>query len=836
MRALYSTYSGYRYLLLLGFIACTAIASAQNTAEQQAADAFAKNDCGLSVKFYKEALASTVDPSKMALFERRLGICFYRAGDLENAVSSYRAGVKAAETAANLELELENVHGLSLALDHLGLHDEALALAYRERDLAGKCGHTLHLERALFQLAVVQGSLGRHAEQQRSLEEMLRIARAAKDTDAIGRAIEELSISMAAVGRTDEAARLEKELLEQFASAPAEDRARMYTNLGVYQRTLGAMRDAEQSYQQAGRLSADSKNWRLRTAIAYDLGMLWLSQGQFAKAEPQMRAALKLAEQTRDAAGLIETKTGLAECLLGLGHFQEAMDVVNEALAGAGQHDPSELIHGKAVLGDILRAQHQTDAAIAAYEEASNTLETLRIAAPGDVKSLQALLASSKQIYGSLVAALLEKNDVERALYWVERSKARVLNDILLRGGLHELSAMTPGERRAESGLYRALFKTSAGTAQAREAVARLETFRRQLYNAHPELSLQRADFAPAGLEQWRSELSGRQGALLEFFILPKATALFVIKRGSVSAFQVNLDEKALEARIRDFRRRLASRDITEGELAAELGRTLFGSESAKVLENTTDWMISPDGPLWEIPFEALKDESGKRLIEKHAISYAPSLTALWAIRGRAPVRGKAPLDLFVMANPSLRGAIEEANGIARLFPSAKTVVASGKEANVDVFLKEAPRADLIHIASHAEFNAASPLYSWLQMGPGGSRETYLTAVELARVPLRARVVVLSACETARGGAGEGEGLMGLGWALTGAGADSSVLSHWKVDSEATAFLMIRFHRELKKGESVAASLRDAALATMKQPGFSHPYYWTSFAVFGNGF
>jgi CHAT domain-containing protein len=824
-------------VLPLGFIVSTGIASGQNPgAEQQAADAFAKNDCGVATKLYKQALDGTTDMSKVALFQRRLGICFYRSGDLEAAAAAYRAGVKAAEAVGDLELELENVHGLSLALDHLGLLDEALALANREKELAGKCGHTPHMERALFQVALVQGSLGRFAEQQRNLEEMLQIARAAKDTDAIGRGIEDLSISMAAVGRTDEAARLEKELLEQFSSAPAEDRARMYANLGVYQRTLGAIRDAEQSYQQAVRLSVDSTNWRLRTGIAYDLGMLWLSEGQFAKAEPQMRAAVKLAEQTRDAAGLMETKTGLAECLLALGHFQEATSVANEALEGAGQGGPSEVIRAKAVLGDIARAQHQTDAAIAAYEEATTAIETLRIAAPGDVKSLEALLANSQKIYRSLVGALLEKRDVERALYWVERSKARVLNDILLRGGLHELSAMTPGERKAESGLYRALFQTSAGTAQAREAVARLETFRRQLYIAHPELSLQRADFAPAGLEQWRSELSGRQGALLEFFILPKSTAVFVIKSGSVSAFQISLDERALEARIREFRRRLASRDVTEGELATELGRTLFGSGAARELANTTDWVISPDGPLWETPFEALKDESGKRLIEKHAISYAPSLTALWAIRGRERVQGKAPLDLFILANPSLRGAVEEADGIAKLFPTAKTVVASGAEANVDVFLKEAPRADLIHIASHAEFNAASPLYSWLRMGPEGSRETSLTAVELARVPLRARLVVLSACETARGGAGEGEGLMGLGWALTGAGADSSVLSHWKVDSEATAFQMIRFHKELKKGGSVAAALRDSALATMKQPGFSHPYYWTSFAVFGNGF
>jgi photosynthetic reaction center cytochrome c subunit len=55
-------------------------------------------------------------------------------------------------------------------------------------------------------------------------------------------------------------------------------------------------------------------------------------------------------------------------------------------------------------------------------------------------------------------------------------------------------------------------------------------------------------------------------------------------------------------------------------------------------------------------------------------------------------------------------------------------------------------------------------------------------------------------------------------WALTGAGAASSVLIHWKVDFAATAFLMVQFHTELKKTQTPAAALRTAALATIKQP------------------
>jgi len=393
---------------------------------------------------------------------------------------------------------------------------------------------------------------------------------------------------------------------------------------------------------------------------------------------------------------------------------------------------------------------------------------------------------------------------------------------------------MTPEERRSEAGLYTALSRATPGTPQARDAAERLDTFRRLLYASHPELQLQRADFAPAGLERWRSLLSGDRAALLEFFVLPKGAALFVVRKDAVFAFRLAMDEKALESAVRRFRQQLAFRDVTEGALAQGLGRSLMG-QAGRALANTTDWVISPDGPLWEAPFEALEDSAGKRVLETHAISYSPSLTALCAMRDRSRAPGRTELSLFALANPSLVEAEMEAREIAALFPAERTEVAVGDRANAEVFLREAPRAELVHVAAHAEFNAASPLYSSLQLGPDGAGETRLTAAELLRVPLRARVVVLSACETARSGSGEGEGLMGMGWALAGAGAASSVLSHWKVDSAATAFLMLRFHMELMKGQTPAGALRAAALATKKQPAFAHPFYWASFAVFGDG-
>lgn len=101
---------------------------------------------------------------------------------------------------------------------------------------------------------------------------------------------------------------------------------------------------------------------------------------------------------------------------------------------------------------------------------------------------------------------------------------------------------------------------------------------------------------------------------------------------------------------------------------------------------------------------------------------------------------------------------------------------------------------------------------------------------------MRAELVVLSACETARGRVGAGEGVVGLSWALFVAGVPTTVLSQWKVESESTTRLMIAFHEHRQSGLSDAESLRAAALDLKKDPLYGHPFYWAPFIALGAAF
>jgi len=104
-----------------------------------------------------------------------------------------------------------------------------------------------------------------------------------------------------------------------------------------------------------------------------------------------------------------------------------------------------------------------------------------------------------------------------------------------------------------------------------------------------------------------------------------------------------------------------------------------------------------------------------------------------------------------------------------------------------------------------------------------------LTARELMELALSAEMVVLSACETARGQARPGEGAIGMVWALTVSGVPTQVLSQWKVSDESTVMLMSHYYKALRAGQSPAAALREAALALRQQKRFQHPYYWAPF-------
>jgi CHAT domain-containing protein len=278
--------------------------------------------------------------------------------------------------------------------------------------------------------------------------------------------------------------------------------------------------------------------------------------------------------------------------------------------------------------------------------------------------------------------------------------------------------------------------------------------------------------------------------------------------------------------------------------------------------------VIVPDGALWELPFQTLQPGPNRYLIEDSAIAYAPSLTALREmnkLRQRKKDSADSP-TLLAFANPALGKqtilrvksvlmdekldplpeAERQVNVIRQIYGAAKTKVYIGAEAREERAKAEAGSYRILHFATHGILNDSSPMYSQLLLAQSEAdtrEDGLLEAWEIMKLDLKADLVVLSACETARGRVGTGEGMIGLSWALFIAGSPTSILSQWKVDSASTTELMVEFHRQLKAqmakpadSFSAARALREAELKLLRSERYRHPFYWAGFVVTGKGF
>jgi hypothetical protein len=115
-----------------------------------------------------------------------------------------------------------------------------------------------------------------------------------------------------------------------------------------------------------------------------------------------------------------------------------------------------------------------------------------------------------------------------------------------------------------------------------------------------------------------------------------------------------------------------------------------------------------------------------------------------------------------------------------------------------------------------------------------GNDDGVLTALEASQLDLTGtNLVVLSACETGVGKAENGDGVYGLRRAFVMAGAETQVMSLWKVDDGATRELMEAYYRGLAQGGGRSEAMRQVGLAMLRNRARAHPHYWASFIVSG---
>ncbi|MEA3458747.1 MAG: CHAT domain-containing protein, partial [Candidatus Thermoplasmatota archaeon] len=267
------------------------------------------------------------------------------------------------------------------------------------------------------------------------------------------------------------------------------------------------------------------------------------------------------------------------------------------------------------------------------------------------------------------------------------------------------------------------------------------------------------------------------------------------------------------------------------------------------------DLIIIPDGRLGYLPFETLITEipdideidyrSLPYLLKKHSVSYsysstllfknnldsdiddlkllafAPSYTNREAIENNSFIKNHNLSDYLI----PLKQAKDEIDNISKIFKSTKC---ENSDASEKRFKELAPEYDILHLAMHTILNDTAPMYSKLVFTPSGDDEQdiFLNTYEVYNLDLKARMVVLSACNTGSGKLQKGEGIMSLARGFLYCGVPSIIMTLWEVNDRSGAGIMTDFYKNLKKGLPKDKALQIAKLNYLENARqfMAHPF------------
>ncbi|GGG29488.1 hypothetical protein GCM10010964_16680 [Caldovatus sediminis] len=634
---------------------------------------------------------------------------------------------------------------------------------------------------------------------------------------------------------------------------------------------------------------------RPRDGYAYCSNSIALAErGEFRAAVEEAAKALYLGQRSGDQFLIASAARDLAYAFVLAGAADTAEFWANEALAAAGRsiRPPQALreVLGPArkTLGDVaLRRQRPAEAAALYRQAAEAGTEAFR---PLAEAGLARALAEAGDLGGATAALERARSGAPHLAAWHDR----LAGEIALRGGdaaqARELfRAAAEGARADEDSAYHRVW-AQAGLARAERALgsdrAALEAYRAALAGAEAVRARFRTEEFKAGLfgdlqqvfdeavalawttgdrdgafaiaEQGRSRafldlVRGRGGArhapapgaaaAAIRAALPQNLALavyhlgdgtgraWVLRREGITPVALDIGGTEAAALVVAWRRAAGGR----GDEAAEARRLHVRLIAPLGLRPGEDLIVVPHRALFAFPFQAALGPRG-RLIEERAVAYLPA-ASLAAAASRA--RGSAPL--VALANPDLGapdldlpGAEREAGRIAALAGEGNARLLVRGAATAAALMAEAPRAGMLHLAAHARVDPLDALSSQIFLAPSGGDSGVVQARRFYELDLtRARLVVLSACETGLGVVGRGDEFYGFQRTILAAGAGGILATLWEIADESTAPLMEGFYRHLGAGATPRQALQRAAVSLLRDGRHAHPYYWAAFNLVG---
>ena len=725
-----------------------------------------------------------VFPATVCLFSDDAAEVF-RQGETQAARGDFRLALTSFETALQVYRDARHILRESDALDRIGnIYDEL-----------GQYANSLDFYQ---QASVIRNEIGDRQGQSDTLTN--------------------LGITYIRIGQTEKAIDSLQQALSLYRELTPPDRSglrqepregKILSNLALAYGKLGetsqALRFAKQSLASYRR-----RNDRHGEVVALNrVGEAYLEAGNLEKARLYLEKALNLSRERNDRPGMGRSWHGLGKLAAASGDSQTALEWYQQARdTRKNSGDSAGVGETLNAMGELLLKGGRSAEAAEALESAVALWESLR---PGLTDADKISIAETQaQTYRLLQQALIDRGEIEAALEVSERGRARAFAELLA----HRLQLQG---------------KTLPPNTSEPPSIDRIRQIARDRNTTFVEYSIVGEKLyiwvvEPTGKIHFHSE--GLEGKSLGTWAQQTRSALGV--RGRGEAIEVVFVDDWEPA--------------SQGDRLHQLYQLLV-EPIADILPQDADAPVTivPQGELFLVPFAALPDENGIDLLDKHPLLFAPAIGSLAA----TPTADK-PLDIggdpaLIVGNPtmpddpttgsplrSLSGAEAEALDIAPILNREPLI---GQEATKAAVKSQLGDAAIAHFATHGlldDFGTGVP--GALALTPTATDNGFLTAAEILTLPLKARLVVLSACDTG-GGNITGDGVVGLSRSFLTAGVESVVVSLWAVDDESTAFFMGEFYRQLQQNRDRAIALRQAAIATRER--YPHPSQWAAFALFG---
>jgi CHAT domain-containing protein/tetratricopeptide (TPR) repeat protein len=798
-----------------------------------------------------------------ARMDLNLGNIDHRCERPDKALARYDRSLRAARQLNDASMERIIQLNRATALSALGRFEKAEKLYREVGTLAEACGETRIKAFVDFNLGYVHFRRGEYALAHDTLDSARQSFEALGDQHFLALTLvdlTELFLEVNAFPRALDHARRAFQLASSLGLRFEMGRTTLFQAIASI--GLGDLLEAEERLKQAASFFREEGNDSSEALTHVYLAELEHQRGETRRACQRLKESIQtfrsLHLRLQEATALLR----LAQIRIDKGTWKDAALRLEEAgkILRRGSSPWLSARH-RHLAGRVAQLRGQTSEAIALFEDAAQRIEKLRGRIGIDEFRVSFALDKAP-VYADLVAAILAEDPeggIAPAFAWVERARSRALVDLLAARISASKIAEDPAAAKVLSkmeALRSEINRLSGmdGRAQGEKSLRRVTTNPARIRDLESELAdlLRRVERRSARwgaltggetmtLEETQASLDS-ETVLVEYFLTPQECCAFVVRSQGCTVVRLPTTSREVESRIQRIRFQVEKgcfgEDYTQarGKILDTALDAHFEDLARKIwhpLEIEEERVIVvPYGALHSVPFAALPEKDGRRVVDGHILSYLPSASCRRYLQspGRDARRNKpssAPkLSMLAVeaGDEEIPETRREVDVLKKYFPKAQ--VLSRGEATRSRFRELAQDADVIHIAAHSIFRSDDPSFSSIQL-----RDGWMGLPDIFGLRLRARLVCLSSCQSGRNWVGGGDELVGLTRGFFHAGAASLLVSLWPVHDRATSELMIQFYRGVREGLPLAHSLSQAMKETRERSPY--PGHWAPFILVG---